>query len=178
MCEYCGCREVEPIGELMDEHYALLDDAHRVRRAMAAGDRTGALEHLARLVTHLETHVRREEMGLFTALRDACEFVDEVDALEAEHVAFDRGIAALDPDGPELEGAVATLLRELDEHVERENLGIFPASVVTLGAQGWDLVERARQEYPTFLVEKSVQVTGGSATKEESDAGTVTERAG
>ena len=28
VCEYCGCRGVEPIAELMDEHYALLDQAH------------------------------------------------------------------------------------------------------------------------------------------------------
>jgi hypothetical protein len=43
------------------------------------------------------------------------------------------------------------LLRELDEHIERENLGIFPVSVVTLGAGGWDQVERARQTHSTFL---------------------------
>ena len=153
MCEYCGCREVEPIAELMDEHYALLDDAHLVRRAMASGDREGALEHLRRLVAHLDTHVRREEVGVFAALRDKGEYVEEVEVLEKEHVMLDEGIAALDPESPEFERAVAILLLELDEHVERENLGIFPASVVTLGAKGWDTVEQARAAYPTFLGE-------------------------
>ncbi len=154
VCEYCGCREVEPIAELMDEHYALLDDAHLVRKAMASGDREGALAHLRRLVARLDTHVKREEVGVFAALRAKGEYVDEVELLEKEHVQLDSGIAALDPEGPDFERAVSVLLLELDEHVERENLGIFPASVVTLGASGWETVERARAEHPTFLGEE------------------------
>jgi hypothetical protein len=46
------------------------------------------------------------------------------------------------------------MLRDLDEHVERENLGIFPVSVVTGHAAGWELVDRARADYPTFLDQK------------------------
>jgi iron-sulfur cluster repair protein YtfE (RIC family) len=151
MCEYCGCRGNEAIAELMDEHDALLDEGHLVRRALATGDREGALTHLRRLVAHLDTHVRREEEGIFTALRDADEYVDEVDLLEKEHDAFDTAIAGLDPDAQGFEQAVSALLVELDEHVERENLGIFPASVVTLRADGWERVARARETHPTFL---------------------------
>ena len=55
-------------------------------------------------------------------------------------------------------------IAELDDHIERENLGIFAVSVVTLGAPGWELVERARQAYPTFL-------------EEQTHAGTVTDPA-
>ena len=154
MCEYCGCRGVEPIAELMDEHYALLDEAHLVRKAMATGDREGATALLKRMVGHLDTHVSREEDGVFAALRDKGEYVEEVEMLEKEHLMLDEGIAGLDPDGPDFERAVSVLLLELDEHIERENLGIFPASVVTLGASGWETVEQARQEYPTFLKEE------------------------
>jgi hemerythrin-like domain-containing protein len=153
MCEYCGCRGVEPIAELMDEHYALLDDAHLIRKAMAAGDRESAYAHLKRMVGHLDTHVRREEMGIFAALRDKGEYVEEVELLEKEHVMLDEGIDALDPAGPDFERAVSLLLLELDEHIERENLGVFPASVVTLGVSGWDKVEQAREAHPTFLGE-------------------------
>ena len=151
MCEHCGCRGIEPIAELMDEHYALLDEGHAVRRSMSAGDRATAMEHLARLVEHLDRHVRREEDGVFAALRAQDEFVEEVDQLEKEHRGFDEAVEGLDPDGPELERLVSDLLRELDEHVERENLGIFPVSVVTLGARGWEMVEEARRAHPTFL---------------------------
>lgn len=36
MCEHCGCRGVEPIAELMDEHLALLEIAGGVRRHLTA----------------------------------------------------------------------------------------------------------------------------------------------
>lgn len=151
MCEHCGCRGVPPIAELMDEHYALLDDAHHLRQALAAGDRTSAAARLSRLVEHLDHHVRREEQGIFAALREQGDYVDEVERLEGEHRAFDAAVESLDPDHPGFEGVVADLLRELDEHIERENLGVFPVSVVTLGARGWELVENAREQLPTFV---------------------------
>lgn len=153
MCEHCGCRGVQPIAELMDEHIALLDEAHHVRRALGAGDRAGAAAHLDRLVRHLARHVGREENGIFAALRADGEFVGEVEELEGEHRGFDEAVRALDPDAPDFADRVDTLLHELDLHVERENLGIFPVSVVTLGAAGWEVVDRAHAESPTFLAE-------------------------
>ncbi|MEZ0580543.1 hemerythrin domain-containing protein [Nocardioides sp. MH1] len=155
MCEHCGCRGIEPIAELMDEHYHLLDEAHRIRRMMAAGDRERARQLLDDLVGHLDVHVRREEAGIFRALRERNDYLDEVEALEREHDAFDAAITALDPGRPDFERSVSRLLVELDEHVERENLGIFPVSVVTLGAKGWERVARARSEHPTFLHERT-----------------------
>ncbi|MGN6130239.1 MAG: hemerythrin domain-containing protein [Nocardioidaceae bacterium] len=151
MCEHCGCRGVEPIAELMDEHLSLLDLAGDIRRALSNGDRTAAVAHLEVLARHLTAHVRREEAGVFTALKNQGDFVEEVDTLEAEHVSFDEAVAGLDPSASGFEDAVARLLRELDDHVERENLGIFPVSVVTLGATGWDTVNAAHQASPSFL---------------------------
>jgi len=151
MCEYCGCREVAPIAELMDEHTALLDEAYYVRKALGENDRLGALLRLRTLVEHLQQHVHREETGVFTALRETGEFLDEVEALEGEHRSFDAMLEALDVESPDFAEGVATLLSELNQHVERENLGVFPVSVVTLGARGWDVVDRAHAETPTFL---------------------------
>lgn len=151
MCEHCGCRGVDPIAELMDEHYDLLEDGHVLRHALAAGDGPAAAKVLDRLTRHLDVHVRREERGIFTALRQSGEFVGEVEDLEREHGAFDAAVASLDPDGPDFQRKVTDLLRDLEEHVQRENLGIFPVSVVTLGADGWQLVEDAREAHPTFL---------------------------
>jgi hemerythrin-like domain-containing protein len=154
MCEHCGCRGVEPIAELMDEHYQLQEEGQVVLRALRSADRASAEAALRGLATHLDRHVRREESGVFAALRRQAEFVDEVDQLEREHESFDAAITALDPDGPDYEDRVHDLIRDLDEHVERENLGIFPVSVVTLHAAGWELVDRARTDHPTFLAEK------------------------
>ena len=80
MCDHCGCRQVEPIGELMDEHDALTVEADSLRRALAAGDRKAAVAVWERLVRHLHDHVRKEEVGLFTAMREGGEFVEEVTA--------------------------------------------------------------------------------------------------
>lgn len=151
MCEYCGCREIPAIGELMDEHGALIDQGHYVRRDLDAGDHAAAMARLTDLIAHLDRHVRREENGIFRAMRDSGEFVDEVDALEGEHRDFAETIAALDIASAGFAAQVAALLDDLDVHVEREDLGIFPVSAVTLGATGWALVEDAHAESPSFL---------------------------
>ena len=154
MCEHCGCRGVEPLAELMDEHYQLQEEGQAVLRSLRSAD--GATETALReLASHLDLHVRREESGVFAALRRQGEFVDEVDQLEREHESFEVAITGLDPDAPDFGNRVHDLLRDLDEHVEREYLGIFPVSVVTLHASGWELVDQARTTYPTFLDEES-----------------------
>ncbi len=151
MCEHCGCRGVEPIAELMDEHYGLLDRSVEIRKALGVHDTDLAVTALTRLVRELDIHVRKEEVGVFAALRDQREFVDEVELLEGEHIALDESVRRLDPRAPDFSERVHRLLDELAEHVERENLGIFPVSVVTLNRDGWATVEAARQAHPTWL---------------------------
>jgi len=146
---------VPAIGELRDEHAALVDAAHDVRRALGAGDRPTAAGHLTRLVANLTRHVEREEQGIFTALREQGDFAEEVEALEGEHLVLDAAVSALDPESLDFEARALGLLEELDAHIEREDLGIFPVSVVTLGATGWATVDRAHAELPTFLTERT-----------------------
>lgn len=159
MCDYCGCAGVPAVGELIAEHAALLEESHRVKAALRAGDRAGGRALLIRLVAHLDRHVRREETGLFTALREQGEYVDEVASLEADHLDLDATIASLDASAPEFDERVTGMLDELTRHIEREELGVFPVSVVTLGAPGWDLVERAHRRTPTFLSEPGERQT-------------------
>ena len=59
MCEYCGCRQIAPLAELMDEHMALLDIASDVQIAIGHRDHGGAVAHLQRLAHLLDRHVRR-----------------------------------------------------------------------------------------------------------------------
>lgn len=151
MCEYCGCREVPAIAELMDEHTALMEQAHLVRQDLGHGDDHAAMTRLTALVGSLDRHMNREEAGIFRAIRSSGEFVDEIDALEGEHRDFSAAVAALDPGATSFADQVGTLLDDLDVHVEREDLGIFPVSVVTLGATGWAMVEAAHEDSPSFL---------------------------
>jgi hemerythrin-like domain-containing protein len=103
------------------------------------------------MVDHLGRHVRREEAGVFTALREDGEFADEVAQLEAEHEDLAAAIAGLDVAAPDLEARIRRLFDDLAEHIEREDLGIFPVSVVSLGAGGWQVVDRAHTAEPSFL---------------------------
>jgi len=153
VCEYCGCKSVPLIRELMDEHTALLDQAVHIRHALSK-ERWDLAAQLLQVFTHgLDTHVTREERGVFAAMRDSGDFVDEVIALEAEHDALDAAVVRLDPDTPAgLAARFDALVAELTEHIEREDLGIFPVAVVTLGGSGWKTVQDAHDRHPGFLV--------------------------
>ena len=138
----------------MDEHDALVGEAHRVRQYLSAGEPLAAMVRLTSVVGRLDRHVRREEAGIFRALRSEGEFLEEIEALEGEHRDLALAIAALDPDAPEFPARVTALLDDLDVHVEREELGIFPVSVVTLGATGWAIVDEAHTRSPSFLLDQ------------------------
>jgi hemerythrin-like domain-containing protein len=150
MCEYCGCRQIQPLAELMDEHLALLDAASEVELAASrrADDVVAGLHRLAGL---LDRHVRREEDGVFAALRASGEFLEEVAELEQEHADFHAGIARLDPAAAGFTDDLRAMFRHLSDHIDKEDLGIFPVSVVTLEASGWDIVARAHAAQPSFL---------------------------
>lgn len=145
MCEHCGCRQVEPIAELMDEHLELLELAGDLRRAVLAGDRDRAESLRGGLVGLLSSHTGREEAGVFAALRAEGEFVEEVDSLESEHDDLDVAMARLDLDARSALEQVDRFVADLTIHIDRENLGIFPVAVVTLGSTGWSVVERAHE---------------------------------
>jgi hemerythrin-like domain-containing protein len=151
MCEYCGCRQIEPLAELMDEHTALLDLASDVEMALSHREHDQAVLSLHRLAGLLDRHVRREEDGVFAALKGTGEFLEEVAELEQEHHDFDAQIAALDPGEAAFTDQVRALFRHLSDHIDKEDLGIFPVSVVTLGSTGWETVDRVHGEQPSFL---------------------------
>jgi hypothetical protein len=151
MCSYCGCEGVPAIADLKAEHESLVDQASHVRVALRSADPATAMLLVTRLVGHLTSHVGREEDGIFRALRETGEYVEEVDGLENEHRGLDAAIAGLDVTSPDFSARVGLLLDDLDLHVQREELGIFPASVVTLGAKGWNTVDEAHHRTPSFL---------------------------
>ena len=139
----------------MDEHTTLVDDSYGVRKALQSGDHAEAMTLLTELVSRLQRHVQREEDGVFRALRESGEFLDEISALEGEHGDLEKAIAALDLEMPEFPAAATRLLDDLAVHIDREDYGIFPVSVVTLGATGWGLVDEAHAATPSFLADQA-----------------------
>ncbi len=152
MCEHCGCRGVPLISELMDEHYALAEMVDQVRHGLSHRDRDGVLATLEKLGERLIRHVSREERGIFAALKEQGDFADEVAVLEAEHLAFDITLDELDPDSSTFAEEVGSMMDDLITHIEKENLGVFPVTVVTLGPRGWATIEAAHDEAVSFLV--------------------------
>ena len=151
VCEYCGCRGVPPIAELMDEHTTLVDHAHHVRQDLASENPSAAMSRLSGHVAHLDRHVQREEDGIFRAMRATGEFLDEINALEGEHRGFAIAVAALDPESSGFDAQVIRSSTSWMSMSSARTLGIFPVSVVTLGATGWTIVDEAHTNSPSFL---------------------------
>ncbi|HIT77035.1 MAG TPA: hemerythrin domain-containing protein [Candidatus Avipropionibacterium avicola] len=146
MCEYCGCRQNPAIGQLMDEHDQLLTQIDAAQRALANGDGPALERCLAEFSALLTQHTGLEERGIFAAMVTADEFTETIEQLTEEHRSLDRVLARLDTTADDLADQLAEMARDLAEHIDKENNGIFPASVVSLHPQEWAIVEQAHAQ--------------------------------
>jgi len=143
MCDHCGCRQ-GTIQELMDQHEAIAALGEDIRRCLKDGDQWGAHTRLDDLLTILRPHVAWEEAGLFTRMSSQGDFAEHVTSLEAEHASLYAQLDAMADPATEWASAVLTMLAELDEHMYRENFGLFPGAISVLEAEDWDAIEAAR----------------------------------
>ena len=119
MCEYCGCRAVTAIAELTREHDLVVGMISHVRAASVAGD-TERMAALARQITAV---------------------------LEAEHRRIEAVLGAAEAGVPADPGWPARLIDILDllrEHILKEQDGVFPAALTSLGGADWDTVDAVR----------------------------------
>lgn len=152
MCEYCGCQAIRSIEELTREHDAALGDIRTGRQAADAGDRQGAGRAALRLLELLGPHTAVEEQALFPAM--AREHPDHVAVLAAEHAAVHAALAATalgSPDGADWQTPLLAALDVLREHIAKEQDGLFPAALTSLGPDDWQAVEQVRARAGTAL---------------------------
>ena len=138
MCEYCGCQQIEALGELTREHEEIRELA---REAVDAGTADAAVAAVQQLLAALAPHNRVEEDGLFAAM--AAQFPEHTDSLRAEHQEIGDLITAFLTDPADR----TPLYRALDmlfEHILREQDGLFPAALAYLGPAEWDEIDRVR----------------------------------
>lgn len=138
MCSYCGCRSIGIIGRFSTEHDELITVTGLLRRAVAAGradEVVGLVDDVERLLT---PHTDAEEAGLFTVLRRDEDFTEHIDGLCGEHVDLDDLLARIRAGEHDLTDRFD---RELRSHIQREENGLFPASLTTLGGEEWDEVD-------------------------------------
>ena len=139
MCDYCGCRDFPLIGRLSEEHGEIKETAGVLRRAIGEGryDDAGAL--LDELVGRLLPHTATEEGGLFAELRTEGSLAGEVARLCAEHDDIHGVLGAIDRANPDW-ATVLKALTKLGEHIDHEELGLFPASIVMLPMAAWERI--------------------------------------
>lgn len=169
MCEYCGCQAVPAIGELTREHDVVVTLIGQVRDAHKARD-VATMAALARaLAVVLEPHTAVEEQGLFPAL--AADFPDHVAVLYAEHRRIESVLAEaakVTPDDPSWPGRLLDVAHLLREHILKEQDGVFPAALATLGPEQWDAVDAVRSRVGSGLQPRK---SGPSARASRGSAG-------
>ena len=135
------------IEDLGADHEDLLARSASVRALIDAGDRPAARPALDRLVEILRHHTEIEEASIFTALRDAGELLDDVDALAGEHRAVWTMVDRLELlDDAAWDDVVLAMLDDLHDHIAREEYDLFPATLLAIGPGQWDAVEAAARE--------------------------------
>ena len=68
MCNYCGCRAIEPIAQLTAEHEEILRLSHQVATALASDDYVVVAATLSRLRHVLDVHDAVEELAVYPAM--------------------------------------------------------------------------------------------------------------
>jgi iron-sulfur cluster repair protein YtfE (RIC family) len=127
----------------MDEHDRLRELIGHIRGHLAAGDDDAARAHLDEILVVLAPHVAKEEGVLFPMLRRSDELAEHVGVLEGEHAGLYDDVDELDDAaGQTWREGVLRVLHDLDEHMYKEDFGLFPAALATLDGDDWDAMDR------------------------------------
>jgi hypothetical protein len=123
MCEYCGCRELDPeIGALGEEHDAIVELSDRILRELEAGEIT-MQDAVTRLRELLIPHVQREEGGIFRVAEEMGLGNEYVYDLEGDHLKFDSDLSL---PGDLDRAALESVLDDLYRHIAVEEYDLFP----------------------------------------------------
>lgn len=153
MCDHCGCRTLTPVARLMAEHDRLRELSGQIHRAVRREDDETARALFDELLLVLGPHVLEEETRLFPLLRRQEEFTGHVGQLQSEHAGLYDAVDHLeqppgDTDAAGLAGraswrtGVLAILRELDDHLYKEDSGLFRAAIAALDGSDWDAIDR------------------------------------
>ncbi len=139
MCHYCGCRQVPLIRDYIAEHESITTLGMRMTKLMGHGDVAAAQALVPEFAAMLDRHWQGEEEGVFVAMAAADEmYADYIAPLVAEHRDLAAFLAGADLADPEDARRFAAEIVALADHIEREEDGLFPATLVTLDGPDWD----------------------------------------
>jgi hemerythrin-like domain-containing protein len=152
MCGHCGCEALDAVAELTAEHDVVVNLAGEARRALAAGEHDLAAARARSIAAVLGPHTAVEEGALFPALSD--DFGEHVAGLLTDHRLIEAVLAesaAGLPADPQWPGRLEHALWVLREHILKEQDGLFPAALATLGPASWEAVQGVRDDVGSQL---------------------------
>jgi iron-sulfur cluster repair protein YtfE (RIC family) len=127
------------IRDYVAEHERASDLGDHAIRAVEQGDLGAAEQFIEAMARELGRHWKGEENGLFRVMATREEqYADYVAPLIVEHRELAELLAAVDVSDPADQQRLRVAFEQLTEHISKEEDGLFPASVVTMGGADWD----------------------------------------
>jgi hemerythrin-like domain-containing protein len=127
------------IAQLNAEHDAIVNSSYALEIAYRDQDVEAARTACKDLGALLHPHTRREENGLFAEMKKDDLFTDHVASLCAEHAELDSDLDAIDAGDLT---RIPTMITLLNNHIDREENGLFPAALAYLDDTQWDTIHR------------------------------------
>ena len=127
------------IAQLNAEHDAIVNSSYALEIAVRDQDVEVARAACKELGELLHPHTRREENGLFAEMKKDELFTGHVASLCIEHSELDGELVAVEAGDL---GSIPKMLTLLNNHIDREENGLFPAALAYLDDTQWDIVHR------------------------------------
>jgi iron-sulfur cluster repair protein YtfE (RIC family) len=126
------------IRDYIAEHERITTLGYRALKAMGHGRLDDAREMIATMRELLVAHWKGEENGVFVPMAAADEATAEyIATLMSEHRDLDTFLADIDLGDEDHVRRFAQEMADLDDHIVREEDGVFPATLVTLSGPEW-----------------------------------------
>ena len=127
------------IRDYVAEHERATDLGDNAIRAIDRADFGVAKEFIDAMAKGLERHWKGEENGIFRVMgAHDQQYADYVAPLIVEHRELQLLLATADVSEPADQQRLREAFEQLDEHISKEEDGLFPASVVTMGGADWN----------------------------------------
>jgi iron-sulfur cluster repair protein YtfE (RIC family) len=126
------------IRDYIAEHAQATDLAGDAVRAIDDRDYSKARRCVDAMTVGLRLHWKGEENGLFAIMRRQTEYADYITPLVAEHRALERFLATVDVTNAQDQKRLRLEVTALEEHISKEEDGLFPASLTSLSGRDWD----------------------------------------
>ncbi|MEJ7706839.1 MAG: hemerythrin domain-containing protein [Nocardioidaceae bacterium] len=138
MCHYCGCRQIPLIRDYIAEHESVTNLGGDAVRAIDRRDVETARQCIKEMAAGLASHWQGEENGLFRVMQREQEYADYIAPLLEEHRELAKLLDAVDVADPADQQRIRIAVVELQEHISKEEDGLFPTSLTALSGRDWD----------------------------------------